>query len=1581
MGDQAQQNFLALLAAQAATQSNMPMGLLFPNLNFGVTNTVDMMFWNMAQLSQPGLLLQQQQQPQESFEEVLRRMATANARSANIVTGRQQTNRETDNTDNNESTLRPTGHFVPDVASTSSANIGILTSSFPDSPTKGLEPGEIPKRRDSNRTRNGMSSQLSPSSSSSSSSTGGVSLNSNLLEASARCYAAFATASQQQQQQQSELIAAVLQSAVNYEKARARAANTSTVTTASPSGSGSGTHMLKRAAVTHPHTSTGLSICRKEESHRPCVISAKVSHESMLTSSSSSARFTDSPLDLSFHKSRNGATGEHNRILNEHTSSADSDSSRKRTQADAALIRIPLKSGWRRQTCIRTISASGVRGDVIYYAPCGKKLGSYAEVTRYLTKKNIKDIGRENFSFSCKVIVGEYILFKDDEDGSKVPDRVSEERILAEIANCSATNTVRRTSGTHVKATLSSGTIDPSGTVALSADKNLPKLTDDNALKQLHRQFLRRQGEQQMYAQLLLTFGQHVQQQRQFHHQQQQQQKQQPSVITVEGKSTVEVEPQIKKPKLDRSESTTSRHAASSLISVTTPVTATAIANNVSSHIIIPTTTSTVAACTAPTVEAKLPKVELSEEEKQEERLKALRLPTDDLLIEEARKLPTLDSIENLTISAQAFANVLMVDEFVRNFGHVLKIDLNAIPTLNEFLAGLQNHPNHLKSFLLLTKILLQLVLEYPGLPSGIAGRTPLGQALKDVGVHRENYSELLKMFLLSRDEEGKKLGAKLECCSFECLDPESKAAILAFLCNELLYCRNVVRDIESNMEEMTRLKGEKWLREGKSRALRAVQTRKRAALRRLRHDIKDDDASSSRAGTPGSERSDVSEEVEPALQPSRLKALTPGLGQCDVLTEEEEAMTVDELDEYIGKLNNEAEELRERHNTLINRVRIQPIGQDRFHRFYWVLPRLGVPLVESIASSGLHNPAVNVDITCRQDPPSITEDPQNFVDPDVIACLEDILDSLCGNEERPDRGKKVRLRRLDNKCKRGWWMISNGKLMEQLRGAFHGRGIRERVLHRLLIKDNFTFNPSTQLKLERVSRPLTNSEINKAMIVRLAALISSFEQKVVAANVHCRPMFPTGDNRDDDTESEDSLDAWTLDDGYILTDEAEVNEGCPLYEWDDFKALKERLLEVEKSIERRYLLHRYYAGSTIPAEKILRTQQQNNQNGNSADASSIVDVNEVQSEASDSTNSNCPFGGAAITVDESGNTELLQRWRDYVQEAKTGGQIMFALQALDSAIAWEKSIMKASCQICRTSENESQLLLCDACDMGYHMYCFRPRIATVPDGEWYCPLCVQRACRKVLCLLCAKWNRPNSQPLEPIIVCSKCYNGYHASCFDRSPTLNDPKQWTCPGCLNADGFSTELANSLLNGDVEIALAQQEGQEKQTSCVQEDASGRQEPPRHRRRMTPADYDFPLDMMKNLFNTMLDELWAKPESGPFQYPVDTKEVPFYKKVIKRPMDLNQMRMNVENNKYMTQESFIEDLEQIFENCRTFNEDESLIGQSGLTLHKFYLKRWKQLRYNYSKRLKRLKNPRLVHSTTLLPSSSPATHQQE
>ena len=42
---------------------------------------------------------------------------------------------------------------------------------------------------------------------------------------------------------------------------------------------------------------------------------------------------------------------------------------------------------WRRQTRLRQVGASGgLRGDVYYFAPCGKKLRTYPEVTRVSEK-------------------------------------------------------------------------------------------------------------------------------------------------------------------------------------------------------------------------------------------------------------------------------------------------------------------------------------------------------------------------------------------------------------------------------------------------------------------------------------------------------------------------------------------------------------------------------------------------------------------------------------------------------------------------------------------------------------------------------------------------------------------------------------------------------------------------------------------------------------------------------------------------------------------------------------------------------------------------------------------------------------------------------------------------------------------------------------------------------------------------------------------------------------------------------------------------------------------------------------------
>ena len=46
------------------------------------------------------------------------------------------------------------------------------------------------------------------------------------------------------------------------------------------------------------------------------------------------------------------------------------------------------------------------------------------------------------------------------------------------------------------------------------------------------------------------------------------------------------------------------------------------------------------------------------------------------------------------------------------------------------------------------------------------------------------------------------------------------------------------------------------------------------------------------------------------------------------------------------------------------------------------------------------------------------------------------------------------------------------------------------------------------------------------------------------------------------------------------------------------------------------------------------------------------------------------------------------------------------------------------SCAICGTSENDDQLLFCDDCDRGFHLYCLTPKLAAPPAGEWSCHLC-----------------------------------------------------------------------------------------------------------------------------------------------------------------------------------------------------------------------------------------------------------------
>ncbi|KAK7374789.1 hypothetical protein VNO80_08228 [Phaseolus coccineus] len=45
-------------------------------------------------------------------------------------------------------------------------------------------------------------------------------------------------------------------------------------------------------------------------------------------------------------------------------------------------------------------------------------------------------------------------------------------------------------------------------------------------------------------------------------------------------------------------------------------------------------------------------------------------------------------------------------------------------------------------------------------------------------------------------------------------------------------------------------------------------------------------------------------------------------------------------------------------------------------------------------------------------------------------------------------------------------------------------------------------------------------------------------------------------------------------------------------------------------------------------------------------------------------------------------------------------------------------------CQECGSGHSPAKLLLCDKCDRGYHLFCLRPVLPTVPKGSWFCRSC-----------------------------------------------------------------------------------------------------------------------------------------------------------------------------------------------------------------------------------------------------------------
>ncbi|KAK3914118.1 E3 ubiquitin-protein ligase UHRF1 [Frankliniella fusca] len=54
-----------------------------------------------------------------------------------------------------------------------------------------------------------------------------------------------------------------------------------------------------------------------------------------------------------------------------------------------------------------------------------------------------------------------------------------------------------------------------------------------------------------------------------------------------------------------------------------------------------------------------------------------------------------------------------------------------------------------------------------------------------------------------------------------------------------------------------------------------------------------------------------------------------------------------------------------------------------------------------------------------------------------------------------------------------------------------------------------------------------------------------------------------------------------------------------------------------------------------------------------------------------------------------------------------------------------KRKCKECSCQVCGGKDEPERQLMCDECDMAFHLRCLNPPLEAIPDiDEWYCPLC-----------------------------------------------------------------------------------------------------------------------------------------------------------------------------------------------------------------------------------------------------------------
>ncbi|KAM6039080.1 LOW QUALITY PROTEIN: bromodomain adjacent to zinc finger domain protein 2A [Chlamydotis macqueenii] len=1290
----------------------------------------------------------------------------------------------------------------------------------------------------------------------------------------------------------------------------------------------------------------------------------------------------------------------------------------RRRIATQEEVRLPLQHGWRREVRIRKGNHRW-QGETWYYGPCGKRMKQFPEVIKYLSRNVVQDVRREHFSFSPRMPVGDFYEERDTPEGTQwvklspeeIPSRIQAitgkrgRPRNAEKAKAKEPPAAKRGRGRPPKVKMVDllSKTDARLLKRLEAQEVLSdedKLKMSKIKKKMRRKVRGRRRGLSGSGVGVPRRGRRVPERR--------------SSLPARNKQKQEAKAPRAKEAKKKSKAKEKKGKAEKGKDKARPREKKGKGPRKADK-------------------GLLAQRRLEERRRQQLILEEMKKPTEDMCLGDHQPLPAFSRIPGLVLPSRAFSHCLTVVEFLQSYGKVLGLDpakdVPSLCALQEGLLGVGGSAGEVQDLLVR---LLQAALCDPGLPPYCQSLKILGEKVSEISLNRDTVSEILRCFLTAYGA-GEELCDGLRTKPFQALPPERKAAILAFLVNELNSSARIISEIDKTLENMSSYRKNKWIIEGRLRRLKVALAKKTGRPESEITGLEDGRRrrSSRLTEEPGLE---MEEEEESRGRRSRREE------EADT-----SASSVPELERQIEKLAKRQMFFRKKLLHSSQTLRAASLGQDRYRRRYWVLPHLGGIFVEGAEAA---EPAPQEPPEEKASPPvaPVKEEPPDVPVPSRTHCAasrsrgrprksKEELPQPCGprppplngaleepevlgqsqhdlsqsaflswlsqtqasllrggsvltpdsspgkgdaglpppqadgpaeeeeEEEEEKRGPWFNLlprapcddraalatssaepspraaaqprgeppkgsagqlnglpaddpaapllastpvhagARAHGACPRsqgrpreapgaagaakrrgrppkffkqieqkyltqlteqpvppemqsGWWWLQDPEQLEAVARALHPRGIREKALHKHLTKHKeflrevclrAATDPIFHLRPEAAAAAASQealarwSVMERAYETDLSVLqwVEELEQRVLMADLQIRGWTcpspdstrPTCGYCEHKWSPLEDITVRSRRDGLPLRRE----RTNPL----DLAVL--RLAALEQNVERRYLKEPLW-----PLHEVV--------------------VGEGGAEAAPRKPS---LGPAEIAYEI---TPRVRTWRQTLERCRSAAQVSLCIYQLEKSIAWGEPRSPQTCLVCRRGDDDEHLLLCDGCDRGCHLYCHRPKMTEVPEGDWFCSVCVSRA---------GEYRPPVSPRRGKKRKRGRLFGGSLAE-REGSPRRR-------PASRRREGLSRKRRGATLRGQ------------------------------------PSDLTY--------CEIILMEMESHEDAWPFLEPVNPRLVPGYRRVIKNPMDFATMRARLLRGGYSSSEEFAADAMLVFDNCRTFNEDDSAVARPG------------------------------------------------